>query len=84
MAVKTKAPAKKRASNPPVAAAPRESIAELRARLRRTEMLIKLSQRVAVIDSLLEGKNLSTVAVTPSVVTAVCTATLAAAPVTMF
>lgn len=39
---------------------------------------------VAVIDSLLQGKNLNTVAVTPAVVTAVCTATLAAAPVTMF
>ena len=50
MAVKTRP-----AGKPPVqrtTAAPRESMAELRARLRRTEMLIRLSQRVAVIDSL--------------------------------
>ncbi len=39
---------------------------------------------VAVIDSLLVGKNLATVAVTPAVATAVCTAALASAPVTMF
>lgn len=39
---------------------------------------------VAIIDSLLAGKTMTTVAVTPAVVTGVCTATLAAAPVTMF
>ena len=54
MAVKAKPAAKaaKPASRPPTEAAPRESISSLRARLRRTEMLIKLSQRVAMIDSL--------------------------------
>jgi adenylate cyclase len=39
----------KRAAHTP---APRDSVASLRARLRRTEMLIKLSQRVAAIDNL--------------------------------
>jgi adenylate cyclase len=49
MPVKTK-------SRPPLPAraapAPRENIASLRARLRRTEMLIQLSQRVSIIDNL--------------------------------
>ncbi len=51
MAAKAKSAAKaaKPASR---ASAPRESMSSLRARLRRTEMLIKLSQRVAMIDSL--------------------------------
>lgn len=43
-----------------------------------------VDQVVAIIDSLLVGKTLTTVAVTPAVVTGVCTATLAAAPVTIF
>ena len=49
MAVKAKAKSAAKAKEAP---APRESISSLRGRLRRTEMLIKLSQRVAVIDSL--------------------------------
>ena len=51
MAVKTKAAARP-AAKPAATPAPRESISSLRGRLRRTEMLIRLSQRVAVIDSL--------------------------------
>lgn len=38
----------------------------------------------ALVDSLLVGKNMNTVTVTPVVVTGVCTAVLASAPVTMF
>lgn len=41
-------------------------------------------QVVALIDDLLVGKNLNTVAITSAVVTATCTAVLASAPVTMF
>ncbi len=54
MAVKEKSAkrAGKPASQPPTEAPGRESVATLRARLRRTEMLIKLSQRVAAIDNL--------------------------------
>ena len=44
-------PAKAR-SRPPEKSKSRESVASLRARLRRTEMLIRLSQRVATIDNL--------------------------------
>ncbi len=42
----------KTVTKPAAKSAARDSISTLRARLRRTEMLIKLSQRVAVIDSL--------------------------------
>ena len=48
MPAKSKRPASRVASRAPV----RESVASLRARLRRTEMLIRLSQRVASIDNL--------------------------------
>jgi len=49
MGAKAKAKSAVRAAKP---APPRESIAALRGRLRRTEMLIRLSQRVATIDNL--------------------------------
>ncbi len=39
---------------------------------------------VALLDALLQGKTMTTVAVTPAVVTATCAATLASAPVTIF
>ncbi len=48
MPAKSKRPAPRAANRAPV----RESVASLRARLRRTEMLIRLSQRVASIDNL--------------------------------
>jgi adenylate cyclase len=56
MAVKNRSASKpavpRPASRAPVETPVRENISSLRARLRRTEMLIRLSQRVAVIDSL--------------------------------